>query len=225
MVNDRALRHGTDGCEGILPGLLQKQVSWLVEEEATDQVRIGILGWGSLLWEGGAEFDRWREAWRYDGPTLSIEFSRISKRRLGALTLVIDPEHGVPTVVAWCVSKRATLNNAVWDLRSREDTTVKNIGQLLVSPKAETPASSGTEDPLVLWARSNQLEAVVWTALTSNFERKRKEPFSVTAVVAYVKTLNPEGKAKAAEYIWRAPDFVRTPVRSAIQVEPWFTTS
>jgi len=63
-------------------------------------MRIAILGWGSLLWEGGQEFDYWHEPWKPDGPILKIEFSRVSVRRQGSLTLVIDPEHGIPTTVA-----------------------------------------------------------------------------------------------------------------------------
>jgi hypothetical protein len=51
--------------------------------------KIAILGWGSLLWEGGAEFDRWHDEWRLDGPVLRLELSRVSSRRLDALTLVI----------------------------------------------------------------------------------------------------------------------------------------
>jgi len=61
-----------------------------------------------------------------------------------------------------------------------------------------------------------------WTALESNFEKEVKKPFSVDAAVAYVKTLSRPGKAKAAEYVWRAPEFVQTPVRSALEQEPWF---
>jgi hypothetical protein len=41
--------------------------------------RIAILAWGSLLWEGGAEFDRWHGQWKFDGPTLELEFCRISE--------------------------------------------------------------------------------------------------------------------------------------------------
>jgi hypothetical protein len=48
------------------------------------------------------------------------------------------------------------------------------------------------------------------------------KPFSVVAAIAYIKGLSPEGKAKAAEYVWRAPDFVQTPVRAVLQQEPWF---
>jgi len=71
-----------------------------------EKLRIAILGWGSLLWEGGPEFDSWHGPWQYDGPTLKLEFSRVSKKRLRALTLVIDSEHGTETAVAWCLAKR-----------------------------------------------------------------------------------------------------------------------
>ena len=76
-------------------------------------MRIAILGWGSLLWEGGLEFDSWHDAWEYDGPILKLEFSRISEKRLKALTLVIDTENGAETAVAWCLSKRMTLADAM----------------------------------------------------------------------------------------------------------------
>lgn len=69
------------------------------------------------------------------------------------------------------------------------------------------------------------LDAVVWTELTSNFEKKVNRPFNVLAAVAYLKELPANGKAKAAEYVWRAPDFVRTPLRSVLQVEPWFAAA
>ena len=85
-------------------------------------MRIAILGWGSLLWEGGPEFDRWHAPWEYDGPVLKLEFSRVSEKRLKAMTLVIDAEHGVEIAVAWCVSKRTALADATRDLRVREGT-------------------------------------------------------------------------------------------------------
>jgi hypothetical protein len=189
------------------------------------QMRIAILGWGSLLWEGGREFDDWHHRWQYDGPCLKIEFSRISrKNRLGALTLVIDSLHGFPTTVAWCLSKREKIEAAVIDLRRREDTTNDNICSVrlkkLTAPHAEL---CQTEGSIVAWAKEKKLDAVVWTALKSNFEDETKAPFSIDAVVAYLKTLSPAGKAKAAEYVWRAPEFVQTAVRLALQQEPWFS--
>jgi len=186
-------------------------------------LRIAILGWGSLLWEGGLDFDRWHDPWEYDGPTLKLEFSRVSKQRLRALTLVIDTEHGVETAVAWCLSKRGTLADAMCDLRAREGTTLENIGQATITPEAKPLNCALTENAITTWGRVKNLDAVIWTALKSNFQEKTTQPFSVGAVVSHLKTLTPEGKVKAAEYIWRALEFVKTPVRAALQTEPWFS--
>jgi hypothetical protein len=185
-------------------------------------VRIAILGWGSLLWEGGLEFDRWHGPWEFEGPTLKLEFSRISEKRLKALTLVIDTNHGVETAVAWCLSKRATVADAICDLRAREGTTVGNIGRATIAPEAGPLKHAPPEDAIPAWGRTKNLEAVIWTALESNFEEKTGQPFSVDTALSHLKTLTPQGKVKAAEYIWLAPEFVKTPVRAALQKEPWF---
>ena len=58
-------------------------------------MRIAILGWGSLLWDKRAEFDWFEkqyEQWQCDGPTLKLEFSRVSESRGNALTLVLDTD-------------------------------------------------------------------------------------------------------------------------------------
>jgi hypothetical protein len=112
------------------------------------------------------------------------------------------------------------LDDAVCDLRAREGTVIGNIGRIDVSL---CRLGDQPENPIIVWARLKKLDGVVWTALKSNFEEKRKHLFSVAAAVSYLKTLGPEGKAKAAEYIWRAPMFVKTDLRSALQREPWFS--
>lgn len=181
--------------------------------------RIAILGWGSLLWEGGHEFDQWHGPWRFSGPTLRIEFTRVSSRRLGALTLVIDANHGSPIPVAWCLSKRASVDDAACDLRAREETTIGRITRIELEggPFTQEPAAT-----VAAWAKRKRFDAVVWTALTSNFVEKVGKAFSIPAVISYVKGLPAAGKARAAEYVWRAPEFVQTPVRTALQQEPWF---
>jgi hypothetical protein len=190
-------------------------------------MKTALLGWGSLLWEGGLEFDKYHDEWKFDGPQVQLEFSRISKRRLGALTLVIDREHGAPTTVAWCLSRRRCVEDAICDLRCREETTLENIGRLVVpemSPPVEgAPRNEANADPMAVWARNKNIGVVIWTALKSNFMSKRKCPFSVAAATSYLNTLPPEGKVKAVEYVWRAPDFVQTPLRRALQQEPWFS--
>lgn len=65
------------------------------------------------------------------------------------------------------------------------------------------------------------IDAVIWTDLAGNFDAVPAAEF-VKVAVNHVEQLTPEGKAKAAEYVWRAPDFIVTRLRSALQVEPWF---
>src|SRR4029077_4059106 len=135
------------------------------------------------------------------------------------LTLVIDSNHGSPVTVAWCLSTRGVLEDAICDLRCREETVAKHIGHIKIDKQRVARA----EDPIFIWAKQKKLDAVVWTALKSNFRKEAGATFSVDAVIAYVKKLGPSAKVKAAEYVWRAPEFVRTPVRSALKAEPWFS--
>ncbi len=186
-----------------------------------EKSQIAILGWGSLLWEPGDDFGNWIERWNLDGPSLHIEFSRISGTRDGALTLVLDAKNGTPATVAWCFSKRAQLEDAIADLRCRESTNLANIGHISLSEKPSPP--NDLEKAIIDWATEKRLDAVVWTALKSNFEEKVKKPFSTGNAIAYIRNLSVGGKVKAAEYVWKAPEFVRTPLRSALQGEPWFS--
>ena len=94
-----------------------------------EQMKIAILGWGSLIWdkdsEKGKEFDRWRKTdeWEVAGDLeLPLEFSRISVSRNCALTLVIDEENGTPCRVQYSLSKRKNYKDAVYDLKRREGT-------------------------------------------------------------------------------------------------------
>lgn len=180
--------------------------------------RIAILGWGSLLWDHRAEFEQWHGPWQLDGPTLKLEFSRRSSTRDDALTLVIDDKNGSECAVAYCLSKRRSLNDAIADLRCREGTPIANIG--FIDPtnnRSPHGRDSKAIAAITKWTAQNSLAAVVWTDLESNFAN-----FSVPAAIRHIQNLDALGKAKAAEYIWRAPDFVRTPLRTALEATPWF---
>jgi hypothetical protein len=65
--------------------------------------------------------------------------------------------------------------------------------------------------------------AVIWTDLENNFKdvSSREKPFSVAEALIHLQRLPPEGRNKAAEYIWRAPDFVQTKLRKAVETWPW----
>ena len=107
-------------------------------------------------------------------------------------------------------------------MRSRESTSLRRIGYYFAdgSNSGNPPAP----DSIKTWTKQKKIDVVVWTGLPSNFQDEDQvgKAFSIPEALSYLKTLTPEGKAKAAEYVWRAPEFVRTPLRRALEVEPWF---
>ncbi|MGH6871766.1 MAG: hypothetical protein ACREHE_09680 [Rhizomicrobium sp.] len=186
-------------------------------------MRICLLGWGSLLWDDShPEFDEQHEEWKFDGPPLKLEFSRISKTRKGALTLVIDPVYGSLCNAAYAMSKRVHPDDAICDLRCREGTVLKKIGYMFLDSSREPNGrDKDTKESIRSWALLKKIDVVVWTDLSGNFAEIGKS-FSLESARAHLQNLTPEGKAKAAEYVWRAPKFIDTPLRQLLQKEPWF---
>jgi hypothetical protein len=185
--------------------------------------RIAILGWGSLLWDKHPVFDSQHDRWKKAGPLLKLEFSRISRSRCNALTLVIDEDDGELNTVSYSISKRLKLIDAMCDLRCREGTTIQNIGYYSASNGSNRCRNPQALKSIITWCKKKQMTDVVWTDLKSNFTKKKGSLF-VDAAITYIQTvLTAEGKSKAAEYIWRAPTFVNTPLRRALQTPPWFS--
>jgi hypothetical protein len=203
----------TSACEKASPMLFVQVYEVAMKKNS----QIAILGWGSLLCDPRPSFDKWHDPWKYDGPQLRLEFCKKSvKTRKGALTLAIDETYGAPCTVAYAITRRKSLGAAVTDLRKREGMK----GEQLIGRIDVAKTIAGESEPsttIRAWARGHQLDFVVWTALTRDLE-----PFSVQHAVNYIQGLSGEGKSLAAEYIWRAPPFIQTPVRSALQVPPWF---
>jgi hypothetical protein len=175
--------------------------------------RIAFLGWGSLLWEG-REFDGLHGPWRFDGPRIKLEFSRVSTTRSGALTLVIDTLNGTPNRIAWCLSRRQCVDKAIEDLRRREGTKTDDIGvfghELSHCQDMETLAAIRS------WSRVQKLDYVIWTDLRSNFVERTRNSFSVETAKWYLDHLQGRSKRAAQEYLERAPSFIQTPLRDEI---------
>jgi hypothetical protein len=120
-------------------------------------LRIAALAWGSLVWTRG-DFAI-ETAFEPNGPLLSIEFSRVSGN--GRLTLVIN-------------------------LHIREGMlSVKGVGFIdrLTSQRSAKAIERHphTVETIDAWAAANGYEAVIWTAIASNFREADRggEPFSV----------------------------------------------
>ncbi|SRR5581483_2594171 len=184
--------------------------------------QIVILGWGSLLWDTRPEFDDRHEPWQWDGPEIKLEFSRVSRSRHGALTLVIDPKNGVPCQVAYARSTRKDPDDAICDLRCREGTTRSNIGFLFSDGSRQQGRDPDSLEAIRSWAETKKFDAVVWTDLDSNFETVCGEPLTIDAALAHLQSLDVKARSGAAEYVRRAPGFVDTPIRRALQTQSWF---
>lgn len=188
------------------------------------ELRIAILGWGSLIWDTRPEFDEKHGEWKSDGPVLKLEFSRISESRKGALTLVIDNEYGQDCTVQYALSTRRDAADAIADLRCREGTVMKRMGFWF----ADGSQTCAPKVPATIpdWAKAKSMDVVVWTGLPRNFEEKAvagiTTAFSLEAAKTYLQNLQEEGKAKAAEYVWRAPSYVKTKLRGELSASPWF---
>jgi hypothetical protein len=70
------------------------------------------------------------------------------------------------------------------------------------------------------WLAANDFDAVIWTALGVKFKDAIAVRFSVDEAIRYLGGLEGEQRTKAFEYIRRAPEEVKTPVRAAFK-ERW----
>ena len=185
--------------------------------------RIAILGWGSLYWDREPSFDRHRGPWiERRGPVIRLEYSQIVADKDDGLSLVIDPVAGRPCMVGHALSRRRTLAAAVRDLAKREETDADNIGRIDVSTACGLGHDLDTLRSVLDWAVRAKMDAVLWTDTPSNFVQRTGRSFSVPAMLGHIRRLKPETKAKVAEYVWRSPPFVQTPLRRVLQRSPWF---
>lgn len=176
-------------------------------------MKIAVLGWGSLVWDS-------RELplqgdWIQGGPRLPLEFSRISKD--GRLTLVINMEHGAHVPSRYATSLRKDLGDVIADLRDREGTVRKRIGFVDINSdttsKTEFPEQADIFDSMSEWCKTNCFDAVIWTALPSQFESETGKLFNVDNAIEYLLSLPKTARTNALEYIKKAPAEVDTPVR------------
>ena len=169
-------------------------------------MKIGCLGWGSLLWKPGAL--RLAGPWQDDGPELAIEFCRVSDGGELATALCVN----APVVpVFWALLDADDLASACEMLKEREqipEHRSDGIGSLLVSP-------DGTGH-LCQWALARGLDAVVWTALPPRFDQIENRVPCERDVLGYLRSLQGETLAHARRYFEQVPRQIQTPYGAAI---------
>lgn len=190
-------------------------------------MNIAILGWGSLIWRPGGL--RVRTRWRSDGPSLPIEFARISQD--DRLTLVIQPgSPDQPTY--WAFSEFTILKDARDDLKGREKSKSGDIHHALRDGSGANDAPPEIARRITEWvAQHMDVEAVMWTGMASNWREKRGRDFSPEDAMNFLLGLECErDRAKATydrarEYVVNTPAVVDTTVRRAMRARGWADVS
>ena len=183
-------------------------------------MKIAILGWGSLLWdkrtleidenEGGNQYQGWFD----NGPSLPIEFARISNDN--RITLVI--KEGSRTVITfYAISKHNDLDSAISNLARREKTNPNNIGYYLLEGSNVYPSDFKFVNVLKAFINASRLrqqniDCVIWTNLPP-------KPTNITIdhIFIHIKELQKENLTIVAEYIDKTPSQINTTNRTAIE--------
>ena len=175
-------------------------------------MRIGCLGWGSLIWD--PRDLPFRGIWFRDGPLVPIEFARQSKDDRITLVLV----SGRPVVRSlWSVLSVRSLDEAQTALAKREGTDKENIG-VWKTGTADANTSLQVCQTIGQWAMRLALDSVVWTALPAQFNGEKRVP-TVREVVGHLSNLQHEKRRNAEEYIRMAPRQIDTDYRRRIEAD------
>ncbi|MEM9782496.1 MAG: hypothetical protein AAF899_08475 [Pseudomonadota bacterium] len=206
---------------------------------------IAIIGWGSLIWDLDDLAPRVEGDWMIaSGPTLPLEFSRVSLKRHGALTVVIDAEHGQACPTHVIRSRRASVLRAVVDLALRERASPTRIGYVVAGEEdldaearrldadwmAGRPGAAQAADPAIAeavraWCIAGGWHGAVWTDLPGNFSEKTGDVFSVDRAERYLAGLDGLSSRSAVRYIAEAPAGTDTPLRRHLSAQTWWQTA
>ena len=195
-------------------------------------MKIAVLAWGSLVWDQGQL--EVGSPFAPDGPHLPIEFCRVSGQNAAPrrLTLVIDEAIGADCLTYSAQSGLDNLDLALTNLWMREGSEgEKHPKKIRKSGRvAFVDLTTGTESETAVllhpaavqtiraWAKAKTYDAVIWTALGSNFGEPATagKAFSVEAAVRFLEGRSDDQREVALTYIRNAPPEVKTPVRDAV---------
>ncbi len=177
-------------------------------------LQIAVIGWGSLISSPGEL--KLRSLWRRDGPSLPVEFARISSRQ--RLTLVIHPSSR-PQQTFWAAAVSEDLAQVREDLRMREGTPRLD---LIHTAAADGTFSEGVADSvresMSAWLKQRpHLSGCVWTGLTSNWEKS--DNVSIHPLMRWSICEGLLDPVQAREYVQNTPSQIQTEARALIRAE------
>ena len=134
------------------------------------------LGWGSLLWD--LQSLKLKSPWIKSTLQLPLEFSRISDKGAGRLTLVIDNKNGTMNNVYFAIADTNKLNEAIKNLKRREKTKPKYIGYVNIKTKKYRSHTGKFIKAIYNWGKDIGAKAIIWTDLPSNWEIVRENKYT-----------------------------------------------
>lgn len=177
-------------------------------------MKIGCLGWGSLVWEPRSL--PVQRCWFYDGPFLPIEFARQS--RGGRITLVLTPGTALIRSL-WTLMRVTDLDMAKASLAEREEISEKYISKYVGYWSQAKKYDSASTGFIEKWASHIGIDAVVWTALPPKFANESGRVPTIVDVVSFLRTLPQVKQRNAEEYIRKTPRQIDTEYRRQIEAE------
>lgn len=180
-------------------------------------MKIAILGWGSLIWNPG-NLETLGE-WQNDGPSLPIEFSRISEN--GRLTLVIDTR-ATDVKTLYITSAFQEIEAAILNLAAREQTeNLENIGfiNFIANTQRVLDANLTIINKLTDWNKSREFDAIIWSDFSRNFQLRTGNILTVAHAIQHIEQLATENKRAAVEYIRNAPVQIQTRLRKDLEAQ------
>lgn len=177
-------------------------------------MKIAFLGWGSLIWDPREL--RISGIWEKDGPCLPIEFARVSKDE--RLTLVLCPS-GSRVQTLWTRAACTSLKEAIYNLAEREETTEENIGFVsILDGNSHCSVVKSVLQTIRSWAKKKRLDAVVWTDLQPTIKSVTPEK-----ALEHLRKLDEKNLSKAEAYVRKAPQQIRTRIRTILEKELGWT--
>ena len=162
--------------------------------------KIVYLGWGSLIF---SPENLPIKKWRLSSLSLPLEYSRISDKGKGRLTLVIDEENGSDNYIWYTNSTEMNIDRAIGKLRVREKTVKQFIGY--INRKNGKMRVGNLSDKLIekirLWMESMNIDVVIWTNLVSNFGDITSKNYTLDNAMKYFISSNISTQSKITTYI------------------------
>ena len=183
-------------------------------------MEITFLGWGSLIWDPCDLKSKGK--WKNDGPSLPVEFRRLSGG--GRITLVLYPK-AEDVQALWAHADFTKLSEAIENLCDWEEIPrahIDRIGFTIIGGRSRCKAALGVLERIQRWGREKGLDAVVWTDLAENpdkFKEKTGTELNDDNIIEYLKSLEGETLEKAKEYVQKAPPTIDTKLRRRISQE------